>query len=56
MSQPAARTLEGMLRAAKGEPLDEALQLDLAMLGKEEERLREWLERARPEDLGKYTM
>lgn len=36
--------------------LDEALQLDLAMLGKEEERLREWLERARPEDLGKYTM
>ena len=36
--------------------LDEALQLDLAMVGKEEERLREWLERARPEDLGKYTM
>ncbi len=36
--------------------LDEALQLDLAMVGKEEERLRDWLERARPEDLGKYTM
>ena len=34
----------------------EALQLDLATSGEEEERLREWLERARPEDLGKYTM
>ncbi len=38
------------------EVLDEAIQLDLANDGEEEERLREWLERARPEDLGKYTM
>ncbi len=36
--------------------MEEALQIDLAMAGKEDERLREWLERARPEDLGKYTM
>lgn len=36
--------------------LDEALQRDLATAGEEEERLREWLEKARPEDLGKYTM
>lgn len=36
--------------------LDEAIHLDLASAGEEEERLREWLEKARPEDLGKYTM
>jgi uncharacterized protein len=36
--------------------VDEALKLDLATAGEEEERLREWLEKARPEDLGKYTM
>lgn len=36
--------------------LDKALELDLATAGEEEERLREWLEKARPEDLGKYTM
>ena len=36
--------------------LAEALKLDLATAGEEEERLREWLEKARPEDLGKYTM
>lgn len=36
--------------------LQEALQLDLATSAEEEERVREWLERARPEDLGKYTM
>jgi len=35
--------------------IQEALQLDLATAG-EDERLREWLERARPEDLGKYKM
>lgn len=38
------------------EVLNEAVQLDLATAGEEEERLREWLEKARPEDLGKYTM
>lgn len=38
------------------EVLDEAIHLDLASAGEEEERLREWLEKARPEDLGKYTM
>ncbi len=38
------------------EVLDEALQLDLATEGEEDERLREWLDKARPEDLGKYTM
>jgi bifunctional DNase/RNase len=36
--------------------IQEAVQLDLATSAEEEERLREWLERARPEDLGKYTM
>ncbi len=36
--------------------LESALELDLATAGEEEERLREWLEKARPEDLGKYTM
>jgi len=36
--------------------IEEALQLDLATSGEEEDRVREWLERARPEDLGKYTM
>lgn len=36
--------------------LDEALQLDLTSAGDEDERLREWLEKARPEDLGKYKM
>lgn len=36
--------------------MEEALQLDLAMAGEEDDRLREWLEKARPEDLGKYTM
>ena len=38
------------------EVLDEALQLDLLTTGDEEERLREWLDKVRPEDLGKYTM
>ncbi|MEO8195591.1 MAG: bifunctional nuclease family protein [Thermoanaerobaculia bacterium] len=38
------------------EVVDEALELDLATAGEEDERLREWLEKARPEDLGKYTM
>lgn len=36
--------------------IDQALDLDLATVGEVEERLREWLEKARPEDLGKYTM
>ena len=36
--------------------IDQALDLDLATVGDVEERLREWLEKARPEDLGKYTM
>ncbi|MEO7794057.1 MAG: bifunctional nuclease family protein [Thermoanaerobaculia bacterium] len=36
--------------------VDEALQLDLATAEEEEERLRDWLEKARPEDLGKYKM
>lgn len=36
--------------------LDEALKVDLATAGEEEEHLREWLEKARPEDLGKYKM
>ncbi len=35
--------------------VEEALQLDLAT-SMEEDRVREWLERTRPEDLGKYTM
>ena len=38
------------------EVIDEALELELATAGEEDERLREWLEKARPEDLGKYTM
>lgn len=38
------------------EVVEEALELELATAGEEEERLREWLERARPEDLGKYMM
>ena len=36
--------------------IDNALKLDLATAGEEDEKLREWLEKARPEDLGKYTM
>lgn len=38
------------------EVIDEALQLELAKAGEEDDRLRDWLEKARPEDLGKYTM
>ncbi len=36
--------------------IEEALQLELAASGEAQDRMREWLERARPEDLGKYTM
>lgn len=36
--------------------IEEALRGDLATAGEEDERLREWLEKVRLEDLGKYTM
>jgi bifunctional DNase/RNase len=36
--------------------LDQALQTSRAYETQDEERLREWLERARPEDFGKYEM
>jgi bifunctional DNase/RNase len=36
--------------------LDGALSTDSEGAGEESERLREWLEKTRPEDLGKYTM
>lgn len=36
--------------------LDQALQTSRAYETQDEERLREWLERARPEDFGKYQM
>lgn len=35
--------------------IEEALRHDLASTG-DEEQLRDWLEKVRPEDLGKYTM
>ena len=36
--------------------LDQALQTSRAYATQDEERLREWLENARPEDFGKYQM
>jgi bifunctional DNase/RNase len=36
--------------------LDQAIQTSRAYEAQNEERLREWLERARPEDFGKYEM
>jgi peptidoglycan hydrolase CwlO-like protein len=36
--------------------LQSQLERSRADRAEEEERLREWLEKARPEDLGKYTM
>lgn len=36
--------------------LDQALQSSRAYETQDEERLREWLEQARPEDFGKYQM
>lgn len=36
--------------------LDEALQPGPTTAGEDAERLRKWLEKTRPEDLGKYTM
>jgi uncharacterized protein len=36
--------------------LEAALSAELAVEGSDEERLKSWLEQARPEDLGKYKM
>ena len=63
-SQVDARPSDGIALAVRmGAPiwvaqevLEQALELELASAGEENERLRKWLEQTRPEDLGKYTM